>query len=109
MATKKKVSTAAKAKSAKKAAPKKASGAKPKKPKAAKGPGVIATMIDLLKAASKTKPLSKAELVKKLAAKFPDRDAESMALTVNAQIHGRCVKEGRCKAVHHNEEGYWAV
>ena len=93
-------------KSAKKAAPKKA--AKPRTKRAPKAGGVISTMIELLKGASKTKPLSKAELVKKLAAKFPDRESEAMAKTINAQIHGRCVKEGRCKAVHHNAEGYWA-
>ncbi|HTN74734.1 MAG TPA: hypothetical protein VL096_05785 [Pirellulaceae bacterium] len=43
------------------------------KSNANRGVGVIATMVSLLRSASASKPLSKADLSAKLEAKFPDR------------------------------------
>lgn len=49
-----------------------------------RGPGVIATIIETLKA---EKPLSKEDILAELVKKFPDRDPEKMKVTVSAQCY----------------------
>ncbi len=56
-----------------------------KKTAKAKKPGVIATIIKLISA----KPMTKDQIVKKLATVFPDREEKSMRNTVTVQVGGR--------------------
>ena len=84
--------------------PKAKAKAKAKKPK---GPGVIASVLEFLSAASKKKPISKKQIVAKLAKRFPDREAESMAKTVNVQVGSRIAKEKNVKVVKNDDGGYW--
>lgn len=92
----------AKAEKGKKAVEEKKAKA-PKKEKVAKGPGVIATIAELIKA----KPMTKEQIVAALAKKFPDRDAESMAKTVNVQLGGRLAAEKNLKIK--NEDGKYSA
>lgn len=55
----------------------------------AKGPGIIASIEEWLRAATASKPLSKEDLVKKLSQRFKDRDPESMGKTVAVQVPSR--------------------
>lgn len=67
----------------------KGGSSKGKKEKKESGPGVIASIIEFLKGATKTKPLTKKQLVELLAKRFPDRTAEAMEKTVNVQVPNR--------------------
>jgi hypothetical protein len=80
---------------------KKAAAAKPDK-----GPGVIASIVEFLQAASAKSALSKEALLGKLAKRFPDRSPDCMAKTINAQVPGRLRKE-RELDVQKNDDGYW--
>lgn len=71
-----------------------------------KGPGVIASIIELLQAATAKKPLSKSALLDKLVARFPDRTREAMHKTINCQVPFRLRKDKELE-VHSNDEGYW--
>jgi hypothetical protein len=72
----------------------------PAKAKAKKDPGMIDSIVERLTAAIVKAPLSKDELVKKLAARFKDRDAKALKTTVNCQV-GRRLEEGRkVKVIH---------
>jgi hypothetical protein len=91
---------------AKKAAVKKATKKVAAKKSQKKGPGVIGSLVEWLSAASAAKPLTKAEMLEKLTARFKDREAETMKSTINAQIPTRIAKEQGVK-VQKNENGYW--
>lgn len=94
---------------AKKSSKKDSGKAKAKAKKAEKedkGPGVIASIIEFLKEASSKNPISKADLVKKLAKRFPDRGEDSMKSTVNIQVPSRLVKDKDLN-VKKNDDGYW--
>jgi hypothetical protein len=102
-------------KAAAKKTPKKAPGARSNarpttttgKDTPTKGPGVIATLLDDLRKATKDKPLTKEALLERLTKKFPDREPDSMKKTINCQVPGRIAKEQGVK-VHRNEEGgFW--
>jgi hypothetical protein len=73
---------------------------------AKKGPGVIATMVELLQGASAKAPLSKADLIAKLEKAFPDRP--NVSKTVSCQLGKRIEKEQGIK-LHKNDDGYWAA
>jgi hypothetical protein len=85
---------------------------KPKKPR--KKPeasnrtkvGVIATVVQILQAASAKKAIPKKAIVAKLAEAFPDRDPEAMAKTVNIQVSSQ-LRKGKGLNVCKNENGYW--
>jgi hypothetical protein len=72
-----------------------------------KGTGVIKSIVEFLKAASATAPITKEQLVAKLAKRFPDREPDSMTRTVNVQIGTRIEREQGI-TVKKNDEGYWA-
>lgn len=59
--------------------------AKVKKEKIARGEGVIATIFTSIT----TKPISEAEILENLAAKFPEKSKDSMSKTVKVQICGK--------------------
>lgn len=84
-----------------------AKNAKKKAEKKAKGPGVIDTIVTILKDAKE--PLSKGEISKKLAKKFPERDEVKLSRTVGAQLSGKKekrIEKGRdIKLVAKKDEG----
>jgi len=87
-------------------AEKAAKAAKPAKaakaPKEPKGPGVIATIVEVLK---KGKPVSKDNILAVLVKRFPDRNKDSMAKTINVQVPNRISKEQKIK-VKKTEKGF---
>ena len=87
------------------AATKPAKGAKTTEPK---GPGVIASMIEYLQAATAAKPITKKVLLAKLAARFPDREETALYRTINCQLPSRLVKEKKL-AIKKNENGYFVA
>lgn len=94
----------------KKPAAKRAGGWKPGDPPLpfdeARGPGVIRSLVDLLKAATPEKPLTKEKAVEELVAKFPDRKSEKIKTTVSNQIPSR-LRIVRGIHVWSNAGGYW--
>lgn len=71
-------------------------------PKAPKGPGVIATIVEVLK---KGKPVTKEAILAVLVKRFPDRDADSMGKTINVQVPNRIAKEQKV-TVEKTDKGY---
>lgn len=76
------------------------------KPKAKKGPGVIATIIELLQAATKKKPITKDAIRDELVERFPERDGESMMRTINVQVPNR-IKSDKGLTVVKTDKGYY--
>ena len=68
-----------------------------------KGVGVLATIQSLIT----EKPRSKAEILKALVKKFPDREEAGMAKTINAQLPNRMAKERGIKIVE--KDGKYSV
>jgi hypothetical protein len=91
---------------AKKTAVKKTTNKVPAKKAVKKVSGVIGSMVEFLSAASAAKPLSKAELLEKLVARFKDREADGMKSTINAQLPTRIAKE-QGVTIRKDESGYW--
>ena len=60
---------------------------KEKKKKVQSGPGVIVSILEFIQESKEG--ISKVQIAEKLAERFPDRDANSMTKTVNAQIGGK--------------------
>jgi hypothetical protein len=87
-----------------KAAPKK--GGKKSGPGVGRGPGVIGEIAELLKKAKKNSPITKEEIVKHLAKKFPERSAESMKKTVAVQVPTRISAEKGLN-VKKGDKGYY--
>jgi len=83
----------------------KAAAGKPAKP--FQGPGVIASIVEFLKAADSAHPLSKADLLKKLSERFPSRPPEAMAKTINCQVPTRLAKEKQLTVKGSTEAGFW--
>ena len=66
--------------------------AKEKKAKAPKGPGIIATIAAAIEEAGEN-GISKEEILEKLVAAFPEREADRMKKTINIQVPTRISKE----------------
>lgn len=84
--------------------------AKKKAPRSAGGdgkPGVIASIEEFVKKASKTKPITKEQVLEKLCERFPDRDKEAMAKTVNIQLPSRLNKEKELGIEKSDKGGYY--
>ncbi len=92
-----------KAKPAEKA---KAKPAKKAEPKEERGPGVIASIVEFLGAATEEKPINKDRLVEKLKKRFPDRQETAMMKTINVQVPNR-LKTDKKINVKKNDKGYW--
>lgn len=86
--------------------PAKGKATKEKKEKAPKKPGVIATMIECLRAANSKKPTTKDAILKILVKKFPDREERAMKSTLNSQIPSG-LKAEKNLIVKSNDKGYW--
>ena len=82
---------------AKQAPPKKAGG---------KGPGVIASIVEFLQAATEAKPISKQRILEKLVERFPDRKPGSMRTTIGLQC-SHFLKKLKGLDVRRNSSGYW--
>lgn len=87
----------------KKTGEKKKSGT-PKK-KAPKGPGVIATILEIIRTKG---PISKDQLCTQLGKKFPDRPKEGMMNTINIQVPSRLNKEKNAK-IKRNDKGKYYI
>lgn len=59
----------------------------------AKGPGIIATIVELIENASKKKGISKDEILEELEKRFPEKEASSMKSTINVQVPNRITRE----------------
>ena len=79
---------------------------KPAGEKPGQGPGVIATLLEIMKASSKKEPVTKEQMLEKLIAKFPERNADSMKATINVQIPSRLAKEKNITIVK-GDKGYF--
>lgn len=75
----------------KKKAPKK-KGTAPKKAGEPGKPGIIATIVSLIEESGK-KGITKAEILKELVDRFPERSEDSMKNTINVQVPARINKE----------------
>lgn len=80
---------------------------KERKPRAKKVGGVIATIVDCLKGASKKNPVSKEDIHKTLCKKFPDRSEESMLSTIRTQVPGKLKSDRELVVSTNGEGGYW--
>jgi hypothetical protein len=79
---------------------------KDKSKKSGDKPGVIASIIEFYRAASEETPIDKDSVLAKLAKRFPDREKEAMAKTVQAQTPARILKEKKIEVLQ-NEKGRW--
>jgi hypothetical protein len=61
-------------------------GGKKGKEKGPAKPGVIQTILECLRAASKTKPVTKDEIHKRLVKSFPDRKPDALKSTLSSQV-----------------------
>lgn len=72
-----------------------------------RGPGVIDSMIRILQTASKDKPLTKKQVLDRLANKFKDRDPASMWNTTSSYIPNRIYVERGFRVDTDGDGGYW--
>lgn len=79
----------------------------PSAPRAPRGVGVIATIIECLKGATKKKPISKETILKVLIEKFPDRQPGAMKSTISSQIPSGLKVEKKIEVQGSNEKGWW--
>ncbi len=73
-----------------------------------KRPGVIAKIVEVLRAASKKNPVTKDQLLKTLCETFPEREKDAMRGTVSSQVPNGLLKEKNL-TVHHtaDKSGWW--
>jgi hypothetical protein len=79
----------------------------PKKAGGEGQPGVIASIIEFLTAATAKKPITKKVLVEKLLERFPDRGEVALMRTCNCQIPSRLRKERELDVQRGEEGGYF--
>lgn len=75
-----------------------------------KKPKVIASIIEMLQAASKSKPITKAEILAKLAKIFPDKVVEpghGMHITVTVQVPKRLREDRQLDVRGDTKTGFW--
>lgn len=89
-------------------APKKKKTAKAKKAKEPKPKkvGIIATIIEVLNAASEKSPVTKQGILDVLSERFPERKPESMLRTVSVQVPTR-LRVDKEIIVSKSKDGYW--
>jgi hypothetical protein len=69
-------------------------------------PGVIESIIEILRQHDESNPISKPAIVQDLVIRFPDRSENSMKSTVDQQVSSKLRKE-RGLMVRKNNRGYW--
>lgn len=84
---------------------------KPKKDEPAqkgrKKPGVVAEIVNILKRASKKKPITKAQILDQLVKKFPDRAPHAMKNTISSQVPSALWTEKKLKVATNDKGGFW--
>lgn len=75
--------------------------------KESKGPGVIESILNILKESGK-KGITKQEILDKLVVLFPDRAKEGMEKTINVQLPTRMSKERKVK-IEKSEDGKFSI
>jgi len=68
---------------------------------------VIASIVEFLGSADSDHPLSKADLLKKLTTRFPDRPPEAMKKTINTQVPAGLAKQKGFCVKGTSATGYW--
>lgn len=68
--------------------------------------GVIDTIVNTLKTGTSKKPVTKADILKALMKKFPDRDEKGMKSTINIQVPGR-LSASKGFDIQKNDKGFW--
>lgn len=76
-----------------------------KNEKEVKGPGVIKTIVSIIKDHG---PITKEQILEKLVKAFPERDAEAMKKTINVQVPNRINKEQDFK-IENTDKGWKVV
>lgn len=76
-------------------------------PKKAKGPGVIQTIIQVLRTGSKKAPLSRDAILDRLVPVFPERERASMRGTVSSQVPSALLAEKGIVVSTDGKGGYW--
>lgn len=71
-----------------------------------KHPGVIASIVELLRNASSKQPITKDEIFAALVKRFPDRDEKKMKATLNMQLPAGLRAEKGYEVVK-NDRGYY--
>jgi hypothetical protein len=74
--------------------------------KVRKKPGVVAKIVEVLKAASAKKPVTKDDILKVLVKEFPDRDPRAMKSTISSQVPS-CLKTEKGLVCKSNAKGWW--
>ena len=85
-------------------------GKKKGPPKSAGGdgkPGIIASIVEFLQDATEEKPISKKKILEKLVKRFPDREADSMARTINVQVPNRIKNDKGLVVAKNDKNQYW--
>ena len=84
-----------------KSKPKSTDNGKPKKV------GVIASIVEILSAASETNPISKENLLHFLEKRFPERESKAMVSTISTQVPSRLKSAKGIIVSKDNEGGWW--
>lgn len=71
-----------------------------------KKPGIIATIIAMLKKGTEKKPVTKETILEKLIQEFPDRDSKAMKSTISSQVPSG-LKAEKDITVKRNDKGFW--
>ena len=74
---------------------------------AQKKPGVITRIIELLRDATKKKPITKEEVLADLVKKFPEREAQGMKNTIGSQIPSGLRTEKKLICQTNGKSGWW--
>ncbi len=77
------------------------------RPAAGKKPGVVAKIVEILRAASKKNPVTKEEVLKQLVAAFPERSPQAMKSTVASQIPSCLRIEKKLIVETDKKGGFW--
>jgi len=74
--------------------------------KARSKPGVIATMIEMMTAASAKKPVTRDRILEELIKRFPDRPVRGMGMSVKVQVP-HLIRKRKGIDIQKNENGFW--
>jgi hypothetical protein len=69
------------------------------------GPGVIGSIVEFLQEGTEDKPLSRADILKKLVKRFPERGEDAMKKTVNVQVPNRIAKDKGLDVIKVEKDG----
>lgn len=76
----------------------------PVKRASTEGPGIIASILEFVKAG----PISKDDILSKLVKRFPDRESKAMKSTIGIQLGGRLAKEKKV-VIQKDDNGLYSI